>query len=413
MTSRTLSVGLVIVGLAVFLGLAGANVPWQWVPGGELQPVRGSELFSAQQLERAEVYSSAQRHLAWASLALTLLVLLALGLTPLGGRLARRLPGWWWVRALLATLLVLVLTGLAALPFDLLRRRNALEFGLTEQSLAGWVRDQGTGLLLGWVFTGTLVLLVVGSARWFPRRWPVAVAGAGAVLALAGSWVYPVVVEPLFNEFKSLPDGELRTKVLALAAAEQVQVSDVLVADASRRTTTLNAYVSGFGSTRRVVLYDNLVDDVPQRETLVVVAHELAHEKNDDVLFGTVLGASGVVLGAGLLGLVMRRRLLDRTGLAGPGQAEAAALVIALATVGSLLASPVENTISRAVEARADRESLELTGDYAGFERMQVKLSARSLSDDDPPAWSQFWFGSHPTVLQRVGLARELARQAR
>ena len=84
------------------------------------------------------------------------------------------------------------------------------------------------------------------------------------------------MVEPLFNWFTPLADGPLRTQILELADEEGVEVDDVLVADASRRTTTLNAYVSGFGSTRRVVVYDNLVDDLPEDQALSVVAHELA-----------------------------------------------------------------------------------------------------------------------------------------
>ncbi len=91
-------------------------------------------------------------------------------------------------------------------------------------------------------------------------------------------------------------------------------------------------------------------------------------------------------------------------------QPEVVALLLALVAVGSLLASPVENTISRAIEARADRASLQATADYAGFEKMQVQLATRSLSDADPPRLSQFWFGSHPTTLQRIGLARALER---
>jgi STE24 endopeptidase len=88
-------------------------------------------------------------------------------------------------------------------------------------------------------------------------------------------------------------------------------------------------------------------------------------------------------------------------------------LLLLLATAGSLLASPVVNTASRAVEARADRSSLEATRDFTGFERMQVQLATRSLSDDDPPGWSQFWFGSHPTTVQRLGLARALEERRR
>jgi STE24 endopeptidase len=411
MPSTRLCGWLIAISVSVLAVLGAVFVPWSWVPGGHLVPVRGSEVFSPAQLIRAEAYSSAQRHLGWASLAVSLALLLLLGLSRLGARLTRRIPGPWWVRALLVTLAVLLLGALVTAPFELAIRSNELEYGLTHQSLGGWVRDQGVSLLVSWVFTAVLVLLVLGSARLSPRRWPLGVALAGALLTVLGSWVYPVVVEPLFNHFTSLPDGELRTRIMALARTEHVPVSDVLVADASRRTTTLNAYVSGFGGTRRVVLYDNLVEDVPQRETLTVVAHELGHARNHDVLLGTVLGAAGVVLGSGLLGLVLgRRRLLDLAGVAHPGQPEAVALVLALAAVGSLLASPVQNVVSRAVEARADRASLAATGDYAGFEKMQEQLAIRSLSDD-PPRWSQFWFGSHPTTVQRIGLARALERQ--
>ncbi len=398
--------GLVLVVLAAWL------VPWSWVPGGHLVDVAADQVFSPAQLRRSETYASMQRHLGWAGLAVSLAVALALGLTPLGSGLARRMRGPWWVRALATTLLVLVIGVLVTAPFELVARSHALEYGLTNQSLTGWLRDQGVSLLVSWVFSGVLVLLVIGTARRSPRRWPLWTALAGVVLTLLGSWVYPVLVEPLSNHFTSLPKGELRTRVLELARKEKVPVSDVLVADASRRTTTLNAYVSGFGSTRRVVLYDNLVDDVPQREALVVVAHELGHARNHDVLLGTVLGAVGVGVGSGLLGLLLSRRwLLGRAGVEDPGQPEVVALLLALVAVGSLLASPFENTVSRAIEARADRASLAATGDYDGFEEVQAQLAIRSLSDDDPPWLSQFWFGSHPTTLQRIGLARALEQK--
>ncbi|MCW2846832.1 MAG: peptidase Ste24p [Marmoricola sp.] len=410
--SVRLCLWLVGVSLLVLVALGAFFVPWSWVPGGHLVAVRGSEVFSPAQLSRAQAYSSMQRHLGWASLAVSMVVSLVLGLTALGARATRRLPGPWWLRIPVATLAVLLVGELATLPFSLVSRGHALDYGLTHQALGGWLRDQAVSLVVSWVFASVLVVLVIGTARRSPRRWPLWTALAGAVLTVLGSWVYPVVVEPLFNHFTSLPDGQLRTRILALAKTEQVPVSDVLVADASRRTTTLNAYVSGFGSTRRVVLYDNLVKDVPQRETLSVVGHELGHARHHDVLLGTALGSAGVVLGSGLLGLVLgRRRLLRRASVADPGQPEAVALLLALAAVGALLASPVQNTVSRAMEARADRAAIESTHDYTGFERVQVSLATHSLSSPHPPAWSQFWFGTHPTTLQRLGLARALQRQ--
>lgn len=407
---------LVGLGGLAFVVLAAVLVPWQWVPGGHLEQVSAQSLLSDQQIARAEAYSSAQRHLGWASYALSLLIALVLGFTRVGAALVSWMPRPWWLRALVGTLAVVLVGALATVPFQLQARGNAVDAGLTRQPLSGWWRDWVVSLGLSWVFAAALVLLVLISARRSPRRWPVWVAGMGVALTYLGSFFYPVVVEPLFNSFKPLPAGELRTGILELARKEHVHISDVLVADASRRTTTLNAYVSGFGDTRRVVLYDTLVKDVPERETLVVVAHELGHAHYDDVLVGTSLAALGVVAGSGLLGLLLgSRRLARRAGLDAsvPGvsaaQPEVVALLLALSATGSLLVSPVQNTISRAVEARADRASLSATGDTEGFVKMQVALSTRSLSDPTPPAWSQFWFGSHPTMLQRVGMARALA----
>ena len=186
-------------------------------------------------------------------------------------------------------------------------------------------------------------------------------------------------------------------------------VDDVLVADASRRTTTLNAYVSGFGGTRRVVVYDNLVDDVPQDQALSVVAHELAHAKHDDVLIGSLLGAAGAVFGVGLLGAAWSARVG-----AGPGVAmrdpRVVPLVLALLALGTLLASPVQNAISRQIETRADVDALEATGDPEAFVAVQRQLALRSLADPTPPAWSQFWFGSHPTGLTRIAIAQQLGQ---
>jgi STE24 endopeptidase len=220
-----------------------------------------------------------------------------------------------------------------------------------------------------------------------------------AGLVMLGSFVYPLLVEPLFNRFESLPDGALRQQVLRLADEEGVHVEDVLVADASRRTTTLNAYVSGFGSSRRVVVYDNLVNDEDDALVVSVVAHELAHARHDDVLTGSLLGAAGALLGVGLLGLLMGG------GVADPRRVPR---ILALVAVAALLASPVQNAVSRRIETRADVDAVRATGDPAAFVELQKELARRSLSDPTPPRWSHFWFGSHPTTLQRIALAERL-----
>jgi STE24 endopeptidase len=225
-------------------------------------------------------------------------------------------------------------------------------------------------------------------------------------LVLIGSLVYPVLVEPIFNDFEPLRDGAFRSQVLALADQEGVEVDEVLVADASRRTTTLNAYVSGLGTTRRVVVYDNLVEDLPRDEALSVVAHELAHARHQDVLTGSLLGAAGALLGVGLLGLVVGTR--RRPTMADPAVVP---LVLALAALAGFVSTPVQNTVSRQIETRADVDALRATEDPQAFVRMQKELALRSFADPTPPALVQLWFGSHPTTLERIGIAEHLPRK--
>lgn len=397
--------GLVVaVGAGVaFVALAVLLVPWHVVPGGPVTDVPARSVFSAREIARAEQFSQWARVWSWSSLGVSLLVAVILGFTRLGRRLVDRVPGPWWVRVVGGVALVLLAGRLATLPLAVAARAHLRNYGLSTQSWSGFASDLARGLAVEIVVTSVAMLVLVGSARRWRRAWP---AVAGAVLGglvLVGSFVYPVVVEPLFNTFTPLPPSPLRSAVLDLAEREGVPVHDVLVADASRRTTTLNAYVSGFGSTRRVVLYDTLVEDLPRDQTLSVVAHELAHARHRDVLVGSLLAGLGVVFAVGVLGLMAggseRRRVRDP---------RVVPWVLALVAVGSLLASPVQNLVSRQIETRADVDALLTTRDAAAFVAVQRQLALRAASDPTPPAWSQLWFGSHPTVLRRVAIAERV-----
>ena len=402
-----------LVGGVAFVALAAVLVPWHPVPGGGPTSLPTPDtVLSPAQLARAEDYAGPARLLGWGSLVVSMLVVCWLGFTRAGQRLVGWVPGWWWVRVVLGVAAVSLVGRLATLPFSVVSYRRRVEYGLSTQSSPDWVRDLAVSWAVNVVATSLLLLVVVGTARRWRTWWPAVAGGIAAVLVMLGSFVYPVVVEPLFNTFTPLPDGPLRTGVLRLAAAEGVHVDDVLEADASRRTTTLNAYVSGFASTRRVVLYDNLVRDVPQDQVLSIVAHELGHARHDDVLTGSLLGAAGSLTGVGLLGLVLTLRRRDGAATSDtPGngnRAEDPAVVprvLALVAVAGLLASPVQNGISRRIETRADVDALEATRDPGAFIAVQRQLATRSLADLTTPAWSQFWFGSHPTTRERIAIA--------
>lgn len=403
-----------VVSFALTAALAAVLVPWSWVPGGQLVPKAARALFTPAEISRFEAYSGTKRLLSWASYFLSLAVLMLLGFTPLGARMLRRLtPRRWWVAVPSGVLVVLVVERAVRLPFSVLSHRTDLSYGISRQAWLDWSVDQAKGLLVAWVGTSLALLVLVGVARRSDRWWFAWAGGAAFGLGVAGSFLYPVAVEPLFNSFTPMAPGPFKQSVFRLADREGVHIEDVLVADASRRTTTLNAYVSGFGRTRRVVVYDNLLENVEPPEVRVVIAHELAHAKNNDVVLGTALGAVGSIGAVALLALLLDSERLRRwSGTRGAPDPAAVALVLALAAVGSFVASPAENAVSRAVEARADRVSIAATRADATFVRMQRRLSLASLADPTPPALSQFWWGSHPTVLQRAGLPESL-RDAR
>jgi STE24 endopeptidase len=398
---RRVAAFVAVSGALAFVVIAVLLVPWDPIPGGPLHPPPASSAFTAHEIQRAEDYSGTQRFLSWASLAVSLAVACVLGFSRMGARFVDRVRGPWWWRVVVAVVALALVGRLATLPFSIVLRHRALEFGLTNQAWGAYAVDQVKGLAVEVVANSIALVVLVGVARRWPRAWPAVAGLLLAGLVLLGSFVYPLLVEPLFNHFEPLPDGELRTQILALADEEGVHVDDVLVADASRRTTTLNAYVSGFGSSRRVVVYDNLVDDVDDREVLSVVAHELGHARHDDVLTGSLLGAAGALLGVGLLGLLAG-------GVADPRQVPR---VLALAAVATLLASPIQNGISRRIETRADVDSLRATHDPEAFIAVQKELARKSLADPTPYAVSQFWFGSHPTTLQRIALAERFAHR--
>ncbi|WP_235834538.1 M48 family metalloprotease, partial [Actinomadura logoneensis] len=301
------------------------TTPWNplpgAVPGGHVRPDPAPD-FTPAEIHRADAFDGALNWPAYGRLITVLAVVLALGFTPLGARLLgaftsrfRRLP----LRVLLGAVALTSLTWLISMPFAVWGETILRDYGLSTQSWPSWLADQAKSLAVTWVTYTLGLLLLTALVRRFPRYWWTgAAAGAGA-LVIAGSFAYPVMIEPVFNTFHSLPAGELRSALLDMARRDGVPVSDVLVADASRRTTSLNAYVSGFGSTRRIVVYDTLLTSMSTPRIESIVAHELGHAKRDDVLHGTLVGALGAAGGVCLLAVLLTSpRLLRRAGLAPP-----------------------------------------------------------------------------------------------
>lgn len=386
--------------------------PWHRAPAPRADQLAALASLPADRVAKAKALHAELRWSAYPSMLLTLVMALVLGLTPLGAKLVDLVPGPWQVKAVGGGLLVFFVANVVTLPFGAWQHVVRVRYGLDVRNWGGWAVDQLKGVAIGAVLASVVLLAFFWATRWSPRWWWTFGAAAAAGLVVLLTFVFPVLVEPIFNKFTPMEAGPLRSELLALAERDGVPVKDVLVADASRRTTALNAYVSGLGPTRRIVVYDTLLNEASPAEIESVVAHELGHAKSGDVVAGTLIGALGtalLVVGIFLLG--SWTGLLHRAGVDSIGTPQAIGLLLAISTVVGLLAGPAQAFVSRQLEARADQHALELTDDPAVFESMEAKLALVNLGEPDPPWLEQLLFGSHPSAVERMAAARAYARR--
>jgi STE24 endopeptidase len=262
--------------------------PWVVLPEppGGFTPVDPGAGLAEADVGRAEAFAAALRPASLLSLTLGLGTAAALGLTRLGARLVTRVAapfgGGWVAQVFLGVGVLSVLGRLVTLPVSAYAEMVRHRYGLSTRGWGLWLRD----VTVATAFTAVITAFALWSFLWLvrraPRTWWAWSAAVAAGFVVVGSFLYPVVFEPAFNRFDPMPAGELRTDLLTLAEESGVPVQDVLVSDASRRTTALNAYVSGLGATRRIVVYDTTLEELPDKQIESIVAHELGHVVNRD-----------------------------------------------------------------------------------------------------------------------------------
>jgi len=355
--------------------------------------------FSTTFIERAEGFRTGQLWLYGARLAIEIGLLVYVVRRPparLRGRFRRPVVAG----AVTAAALAAAVTALT-LPVSAISRERAKDVGLVTQSWTGWLGDVAKGVAIEAAIVGAGGALLVFGIRRFGRHWWAPAAAVAVGFGVVMTYASPILVEPVFNTFKPLPRGELRSDVLELADEAGVKVGEVYEMDASRRTTAANAYVAGLGSTKRVVLYDTLLRDFTPDEVRLVVAHELGHVHYHDVPRGLLYLA--IVAPFGMFAVA---RLSERWAPSG-GPAAVPAVALALALMAPAL-TMISNQLSRQVEARADRFSLELTDAPDALIGFQQRIVVQNVSDPDPPGWVSFLLGTHPTAMDRIGQALAL-----
>jgi STE24 endopeptidase len=370
----------------------------------EPEQVELSAYFTAEEIERGARFARPQLALALCRGALDAAAL---------GLLVRRPPRWLNgsaapVRGGAAAGAGLALSlSLPPLPLAAVARRRAISVGLVTQSWRGWALDLLKASAIQSVLAGAAGGALVALTRRYPRDWWAPAAGGSVLFGTLLAAVAPVLLDPVFNDFTPLPDGQTRSDVLELARAAGVKVGEVYSVDASRRTTAANAYVTGLGPTKRVVLFDTLLDRYDRDEVRVVVAHELAHVRHRDVQRSVLYAA--VVAPASALA-IQRLSWLLSTERGTPG------VLPPLALSAALVSAPIGligNRLSRAVERRADAYSLELAGTPEAFVSFERAIALQNVADLDPPRWVTSLLATHPSTIERIGAALAVTRSRR
>jgi STE24 endopeptidase len=340
-------------------------------------------------------------------------------------RMARRLPFAGTIGApALALVAGSVIIDLVSMPFGLASLAHRKAYGLSTQSLALWFLDFAKGIGISIVLTLVAGLILFWLVSRFPRWWPLLATVATGVCGVIVAWLVPLVIAPLFNTFTPLSDASLRDRFLELAQRGGVPAKEVLVTDASRRTLTVNAYFSGFGPSRRIVVYDTLVETLTPEQAGLVMAHEVGHWRHSHIAKGVLLGTLAAGFAFALAKIVfLGMSAPGANGAVAHGDSDAAAswglsardpaiapIVLLLAWALFLIAMPIENAISRAFEQQADEFAIELSGDPATHIEVEATLARKNLADVVPPPLIEALLFTHPPVLDRIALGEARLR---
>jgi STE24 endopeptidase len=344
--------------------------------------------------------------------ALTLAVLFG-GFLPFCDRwanhLAAAVPSLSYANGILFCFGVGLIFGLAALPVNLYAT-FVLEarFGFNKTPWRLYLTDKLKGLLLG-AFIGVPFLMIV---FWlmdnFGRYW-----WLWAFLFIAGFQfvmiiVYPILIAPWFNKFEPLKEGELRDRILALAEKVGFKTSGIFSMDGSKRSAHSNAYFTGIGKAKRIVLFDTLLEQMTIEQGLAVLAHEIGHYKMKHIRRMLVVQLVFLLIGLYLLSLLLEYRpLFSAFGLNSSSHA-ALVLFSLISGPATFYLGPLMNRLSRKHEYEADRFAALTLGDSKAMEEALVNLTVRNLSNLCPHPWFSAYHYSHPTTAERIDALQEL-----
>lgn len=312
-----------------------------------------------------------------------------------------------WPFILTGILFLLILSYAStflSIPFSLystFKIENKYGFNTTTPKL--WLTDFLKSILVSTILMGIVALVGLWLIQSSPNYWWIWVWGFFLIFSLFMMYISPYVIEPLFNKFTPIEEEGIEDKIKKLMQKVNLKVSRVFKMDASKRSRHTNAYFTGIGRVKRIILYDTLLEKMNHDEILSVLAHEAGHWKKKHVLKMII-----VLELISLIGIYISFRILQTdllTALFQIKQGTFFAKVIILGFIGGIISFPfipLSNYVSRRFEREADRFACELTGNSESMASALIKLSKDNLSNLHPyPFYAAFYY-SHPPIVQRI-----------
>jgi Zn-dependent protease with chaperone function len=339
------------------------------------------------------------------------MLLLFTGLSARMRDAARRIGRNWFFTVAIYGILFIVVTTLLSLPLDYYSDFVRLHaYGLSNQTAAKWWRDTLTELVIGCVAAFLLLWFPYLLLRKSPRRWWLYSGLAGIPVLAVILFIVPIWIEPLFNQFGPMKDKALEGQILALASRAGIEGSRVYEVNKSVDTKTVNAYVTGFLSTKRIVLWDTIVAKLDSRQLMFTMGHEMGHYVLGHVWQGILVGSAIGLFGAWVIyrtagELIARYRA--RFGFDDLADVASLPLMVLLFTLVSLVLTPALLAFSRHVEHEADRFGLEITRDNYACATAFVKLQQENLAMPRPSLLVKLWRYDHPPLGERIDFCNE------
>ena len=285
-------------------------------------------------------------------------------------------------------------------------------FHLSTQTIRDWVADELKGLGVELVFgilAGTVLYFLIGSIR----LWWIAAAFVFAIFSIVVSIILPFVILPIFYRVSPLSDAKLKEDLLQMTNKAVVgNIDRVLVADESRKSIRANAFFSGVGKSKSIVLFDTLLNSFTHREILTVVAHELGHYVNKDIWIEAVTSGMLIVPPFFIANLAMRFAISTRT-LTSLIDPAGFPLILTILIGLNFVLQPISNAISRTVERRADEFALKVANDPEAQASTERRLADLALGVDNPHRLIEILFYTHPPASKRIKLAEEWTKRHR